>query len=71
MSVRLRALPKRGFRMLAEAWKKDPQGWGILVVLAELPPAAPQPLSVRASSHASRTRKSRWPLVAGPLLAGP
>src|SRR4051794_32592367 len=65
--------PRAGFRMLAEAWKNgSPQGWGVLVVLAELAPGGPlQPLSVRALSHASRTRRSRWPLVAGPLPAGP
>lgn len=49
----------------------SPQGWGVLVVLAELPPAAPPtplgPRLVARESHAKITMA----LVAGPLPAGP
>jgi hypothetical protein len=48
---------------MASLEEGSPQAWGVLVVLAELPAAAPlQPLSVRALSHATRTPFSLDPV---------
>jgi hypothetical protein len=64
--------PATGIELAWPAWKKDRRRAGASSLCSRSCPRRPPPTPLgRALSHASRTRRSRWPLVAGPLPAGP